>query len=99
MPLFMVYATDSAEGSAKRAATRPAHLEHLGQYIKQGRVTWAGPYLSPDGAKPLGSLIIMEGADFADVQAIMAKDPYVTQGVFGEVIIHPVRQVYPGDAA
>lgn len=97
MQLFMILGTDSPEGAPRRAGLRPSHLEHIGRLVEQGRIRWAGPWLDAAGQKPLGSLILMEAADRSELDRIVAQDPYVAGGVFGDVAVHPIRQVIPAE--
>ena len=55
----------------------------------------AGPLLSDDGERPLGSLLIMEFDDRSQVQAFAEGDPYAKAGLFESVTIRPFRKVLP----
>ena len=80
MPLFVIIGHDAPDGAAKRPAVRPAHLEHLRPLSEAGRVKLAGPFTDRTG-----SLIVIEAADLTEVWALVAKDPYVTDGIFNTV--------------
>lgn len=61
---------------------------------------FGGPHPAIDSPEPgpagfTGSLIIAEFASLESAKAWSAQDPYVTEGVFGEVEIKPVVQVAP----
>lgn len=88
--LFVIIGHDAPDGQAKRPAVRPAHLEHLRPLSEAGRVKLAGPFLDKTG-----SLIVVEADSAAEVWALVAKDPYVTEGVFGRVEVKPFTQVFP----
>jgi hypothetical protein len=92
--LFVIIGRDGPDAKELRPRLRPAHLEHLGVYDRQGRVRLAGPLT--DGA---GSLIVMEAENAEDVRRIADADPYFTGGVFATVEIHPFVQVLPVPAA
>jgi uncharacterized protein YciI len=92
--LFVIIGRDGPDAKELRPRLRPAHLEHLGVYDRQGRVRLAGPLT--DGA---GSLIIIEAENVEDVRRIADADPYVTGGVFTTVEIHPFLQVFPAPVA
>lgn len=89
MALFCLHCLDNtADGAARRAAARPAHLEWaagLGPVVRM-----AGPLLSPEG-QMVGSVFLIEAADLAAARAINADDPYSKAGVFGQVTIHETR--------
>ena len=49
----------------------------------------------PDRIVPSGSLVVAEFESLESAKAWSARDPYVLEGVFGEVEIKPVLQVHP----
>lgn len=56
--------------------TRPAHLEFLKDEIAAGRLLLAGR--QSDGS---GGMLITSDLDAADVDAMVARDPYTRAGV------------------
>ena len=88
--LFVVIGHDAPGAQEKRPAVRPAHLEHLRPLADAGRVRLAGPFLDKSG-----SLIVLEAESLADAWAIVARDPYVIEGVFGTVDVKPFTAVFP----
>jgi uncharacterized protein YciI len=88
--LYVIIGHDAPEGTAKRPAVRPAHLDHLRPLSEAGRVKLAGPLLDRTG-----SLIVVEAESLAEVWALVARDPYVTEGVFNRVEVKPFQQVFP----
>ncbi len=88
--LFVIIGYDAPDGQAKRPAVRPAHLAHLDPLAKAGRVKLAGPFLDKTG-----SLIVVEAESLAEVWALGARDPYVTEGVFNRVEVKPFTAVLP----
>lgn len=88
--LFVIIGHDAPDGAAKRPAVRPAHLDHLRPLSAAGRVKLAGPFLDKTG-----SLIVVEAESAAEVWALVARDPYVTEGVFHRVEVKPFLQVFP----
>lgn len=88
--LFVIIGWDGPDGAAKRPTVRPAHLAHLRPLSEAGRVKIAGPLLDKTG-----SLIVIEAESLAEVWAIVARDPYVTEGVFNRVDVKPFAQVFP----
>lgn len=82
MARFLVLTTfTSAEA---RMAHRPAHREYLHELVAQGKLLMAGPF-----ADESGGLIIFEARDEAEVDEIMAKDPFTTGDVFATTEIRP----------
>ena len=93
MPLFVMTGMDRRDGLDIRKATRPAHLEWidgLGDWVKL-----AGPLLSDDGERPIGSLIIIEAADLDGARSVFAADPYALAGLWAEQTVRPFTQVKP----
>ena len=88
--LFVIIGHDAPDGAARRPAVRPAHLAHLRPLSEAGRVKLAGPFLDKTG-----SLIVVEAGSAAEVWALVARDPYVTEGVFNRVEVKPFAQVFP----
>ncbi len=90
MPLFAIIGHDAPGSKEKRPLHRPAHLAHLAPLAAAGRVPLAGPFT--DGT---GSLIVLEADSLADAWAIVARDPYVVNGIFNHVEVKPFLQVFP----
>src|SRR2546429_284344 len=67
-----------------------APRSHLDPLARAGRIRLAGPLLDRTG-----SLIVLEADSLAEVWAVVARDPYVTEGVFNRVEVKPFQQVLP----
>ncbi|HVY66900.1 MAG TPA: YciI family protein [Gammaproteobacteria bacterium] len=98
--LYAFIAHDAAGSGAIRPKVRPHHLAYLQPLLDQGRVVFAGPHPAIDSPDPgpagyTGSLIIAEFESLAAARAWSAQDPYVLEGVFGDVDIKPILQVRP----
>lgn len=88
--MYVIIGRDAPDAKEKRPVFRPAHLEHLRPLAAAGKVVLAGPLT--DGT---GSLIILRLDSAEEVWAVVARDPYVVNGVFAEVAVHPFKQVFP----
>jgi uncharacterized protein YciI len=66
----------------RRLATRPIHREFLMTQLDAGKLVLAGPYVDDTGA-----LVVYEAADKAEVEAILAADPYATTGGIVEHLV------------
>ncbi|MCE0461855.1 MULTISPECIES: YciI family protein [Pseudomonas] len=98
--LYAIIATDVANSLEKRLAARPEHLARLQQLKAEGRVVLAGPHPAVDSNDPgaagfSGSLIVAEFPSLADAQAWAEADPFVTAGVYANVVVKPFKQVLP----
>jgi len=89
---YAVIALDKEGGAPLRAELRPKHLVHLEQYA--GKLLAGGAMLADDGATPVGSLLIIDSEDRAEVETIVAADPFTQAGLFQSVSIRPWRKVY-----
>ena len=88
--LFVAICTDKPDSNPLRMDNRPAHLAYLnglGAKVKAG-----GALLSPDRKAVIGSLLILEGEDEAEIEAMLAQDPYALAGLFAKIDIKPWRQ-------
>src|SRR5438552_3373648 len=88
--LYVIIGHDAPDAREKRPQVRPAHLAHLDPLARAGRVRLAGPFRDRTG-----SLIVLEADSLGDVWALVARDPYLTAGVFNRVQVKPFEQVLP----
>lgn len=94
MAYFAIHCLDKPMAADLRAATRPAHLEHLQRHA--GQVFAAGPLIGPDG-EVIGSLIIVDMPDRDAAYRFAAEDPYALAGLFQSVAVTAWRKVIPAD--
>lgn len=92
MPQWLLIAQDGedAEAPSRRQAARPAHLEAIKPRVERGEVIVGGAVLDDAGAMT-GSAVVVEFADRAALDAWLAEDPYVTQGVWRKIEVKPFR--------
>jgi uncharacterized protein len=100
MMLYAIMARDAPNTAALRPLVRPRHLEYVQPLIDTGRLVFGGPHPAIDSPDPgpagyTGSLIIAEFDSIESARAWSAEDPYVREGVFGDVEIKPVLKVCP----
>ena len=84
----------------QRLAARPAHLERLQQLLDAGRLLLAGPHPAIDSEDPgpagfSGSLVVAEFDSLEDARAWADGDPYVSAGVYRQVVVKPFKKVLP----
>jgi hypothetical protein len=94
MPQFLVtlYDGTDAEAPARRQTTRPAHLEGLQGNVANGRLVFGGPIFD-EAQKPIGSFLLAECANRAELDAMIANDPYTKRDVWQRVEVKVVRLV------
>jgi uncharacterized protein YciI len=88
MAKFLVLTTFTSQ--EKRIAHRAEHRVYLREQVDAGKLLLAGPFDDESGG-----MLIFEATDQADVQAIMAGDPFTTGGVFASTEIRAFTQVAP----
>ena len=89
---FLVIARDGDDEDAleRRRRTRPSHLGSIRPLVEAGSVLVGGAILS-EGGDMVGSMLLVDFPAKEDVDAWLARDPYVTAGVWQEIEVHPFR--------
>ena len=87
---FIVKAYDGEGMLEKRMAVRPRHLEGMRKLGKQ--IICAGGLLDGEG-RMKGSVLVMEFEDRAALDAYLASEPYVTEGVWEKIEAEPMNVV------
>jgi uncharacterized protein YciI len=97
MPQFLVTLYDGTDSgaSARRQATRPAHLDGLQGNVGSGKLLFGGPILD-DAQQPIGSFLLADCTDRSELDAMIANDPYTKANVWQRVEVKPVRLVVQG---
>ncbi len=90
---FAIVCLDKPDHGHLRAENRPAHIDYLNADLEH--MVLAGPFLSEDGERPVGSLLIMEFDDQGQARAFAEGDPSARAGLFESVTIRPFRKVLP----
>ncbi|RZF25800.1 YciI family protein [Paraburkholderia sp. UYCP14C] len=84
---FAIVAIDRPGVTEVRASTRPAHREYLKAPPQGVTYRLGGPLLAPDGATPIGSLLVIDAPDLATAERFSANDPYSKADIFAEVSV------------
>ncbi|WP_298283392.1 YciI family protein [Acidocella sp.] len=88
MPLFAVHALDAPNALPLRLELYAAHRSHRDDGEAAGvQIIFGGPLQSDDGSEMIGSCFIVEAPDRMAVDSFIAGDPFMRQGVWGEVSI------------
>lgn len=92
MKQYVIIARDGNDTDAlpRRMAARPAHLAGVSALKANGHYVSAGAMLDDDG-KMKGSVMILQFETEADFQQWYANEPYVQEGVWKEIEVHPFR--------
>ena len=89
---FLVKAIDGPNMLEKRMEVRPRHLEGMKALGKQ--VICAGGLLDEAG-KMKGSALVMDFPDRAALDAYLAAEPYVVEGVWQRIEVEVINMVIP----
>ncbi|HMN35812.1 MAG TPA: YciI family protein [Chiayiivirga sp.] len=97
---YALLARDVPDSLERRLAARPAHLERLHRLRDEGRLLLAGPLPAIDAEDPgpagfSGSLVVAEFASLEDARTWADADPYLANGVYMDVEVHPFLKVLP----
>ncbi|MFK5983833.1 MAG: YciI family protein [Pseudomonadota bacterium] len=98
--LYSIISTDVKNSLALRQKARSAHVERLQQLKELGRLIIAGPSPAIDSIEPgeagfTGSVVIAEFETLKDAQDWADVDPYITAGVYQNVVVKPFKKVLP----
>jgi uncharacterized protein len=98
MPLFVVSCTDQDGTVEKRLATRPEHLARLQQLDDEGRLIVAGA-MPKDPSNPqagfYGSTIIVDFDSREALDAWLAEEPFLREGVYSNIDVKPFNKAFP----
>ena len=86
----MIKAYDGENMLKRRMEVRPRHLENMAKV--KGKVICAGGLLDEEG-RMKGSALVMEFEDRAALDAYLAAEPYVTEGVWEKIEVEPMNVV------
>lgn len=98
--LYTIIGQDVPHSLEKRLATRPAHMARLQALQDEGRLILAGPFPAVDALDPAtagfsGSLIVAEFATLPEAETWAQSDPYMSAGVYAQVVVKPFRKIFP----
>ncbi|EEX37371.1 YciI family protein [bacterium 19MO03SA05] len=96
---YVIFAQDVPNSLTQRLSVRPAHLARLQALRDEGRLLTAGPMPAIDAENPgdagfTGSTVIAEFESLQAAQQWADNDPYVTAGVYAQVIVKPFKKVF-----
>jgi uncharacterized protein len=97
---YAIMAEDITNSLERRMEYRPQHLARLTELQNQGRLLLAGPFPAIDNLDPgpagfSGSLIVAEFASLVDARIWAEADPFVSAGVYANVVVKPFRITLP----
>jgi len=90
--LFIGYDGRDEGAMERRSKARPAHLENVKKLKDQGHFLQGGAILDDEGGM-IGSVIFMDFPSREALEGWLKADPYVTDGVWVETDVKPLRLV------
>jgi len=89
---FTIYSVDKPFSAGLRSVTRDQHLAYLAG--AGNKVRFAGPLMSEDGEKMVGSFLVLEVASLEAARDWAANDPYAKVGLFESSEVRPWRFLF-----
>ncbi len=77
---FVIHAHDKADGGARRAPLREAHLDYLNNH--RNSIVARGPLLDDEGNNTIGSLLMLDVTSKVEADAFCANEPFNRAGVY-----------------
>lgn len=92
MPQFIVIGHDFTDDGAleRRMATRDAHLAVLSESVANGKQLMGAATMDDDG-KMNGSVMVMNFESREELDAWLAREPYVTGKVWDKIEVIPCK--------
>ena len=89
---FLLTAYDGTDTDAldRRLKVREDHLEKIAGLKKTGEFLFGGAILNESG-QMIGSMILYEFPDRQSLDKRLKDEPYITEGVWKKIEIHPFR--------
>jgi len=97
---YAIISRDVDNSLAMRQKARPDHLARLEALKQLGRLLIAGPHPAIDSEDPgsagfSGSLVVAEFDSLEAAREWADADPYMSAGVYADVIVKPFKKVLP----
>jgi uncharacterized protein len=94
--IYALHMLDKPDTGALRAEVRPAHKAYLAQVAD--RIAFAGPLLSADGQRMVGSLLVIDFDSVVAAQAWLDAEPFTRAGLYAQTLVHPFSNLWPQKA-
>jgi len=91
---FLIVAHDfrDPEALSRRMQQRKAHMDGVRRMKAEGTFLDGGAMLDEEG-RMIGSMVLVEFPSRSEVDAWLARDPYVTRRVWEHITVRPFRRV------
>jgi uncharacterized protein YciI len=88
--LLLAYDGQDKDAKARRSTVRPAHYSGIKPMVERGELRAAGAILD-DAGEMIGSVVLAEFPGRSELDAWLAREPYVKGGVWQKIEIKPFR--------
>jgi uncharacterized protein len=90
--LYTFFLLDKPGAQAQRTDIRPAHKAYLA--AKADQIAFAGPLLSDDGKRMVGSLLVIDFASRDEAGRWLADEPFTRAGVYASTAIYAFQNLW-----
>ncbi len=89
---FLLIAYDGTDSTAldRRMEVREKHLAYARELYKNGTLIKGGAFLNEEG-QMIGSTVLYQAESAEELQKVIDNDPYMTNGVWVDIKIKPIR--------
>lgn len=87
MSFYVLYAKDKPDSLERRLEHYAAHRTFIERGAPGVAVVMSGPLQTDNGEAMIGSMIMLEASSREAVERFVAEDPFMREGVWGEVSI------------
>jgi len=91
--IFVFHLLDRPDAGDIRVRVRPEHKDYLS--AKAHRIAFAGPLMSDDGQKMIGSILAIEFESRSQAEDWMKNEPFTKAGLYQSIMIHPFVNLWP----
>lgn len=91
--IYVLMLLDRPDAGDLRQRVRPEHKAYLA--LVASRIAFAGPLLADDGRSMIGSLLAIDFANQAAVEAWLAQEPFTRAGLYSRREIHAFENLWP----
>lgn len=94
--IYVLHLLDKPDTEALRAEVRPSHKDYLAQVAD--RIAFAGPLLSIDGQRMVGSLLAIDFDSATAALAWLEAEPFRGAGLYAQTLVYPFLNLWPQKA-
>ncbi len=85
---YLVYTIRQSDHPSLNTALEGEHIAWFGELGDTCKL--ASPFLSEDGTKITGGILVLDAGSFEEAEKIAAHDPFVKAGIYETHRVHPM---------